>query len=407
MNAIIVTIGDEILLGQILDTNSKYIADRLSLMGVEVQEMCTVSDQRDEIYEAVDYAMNEAELVVVTGGLGPTKDDVTKKVLAEYFGSTMSLHEDALEWLEELLKGRGVPMNESNRSQAILPDNCRILRNYRGTASGMWFEKGWKSLISLPGVPFEMEELLDKQVIPELVKRHPHLLLKYKMLKVYGIPESALSEQLAKWEGAKPEGIGLAYLPSPGYVRLRVTARGKAVDKIDGCYDTLKAELEGLHYVEGDEDTVEKQLGVALKSRGVTVATAESCTGGHIAHMITSVPGSSAYFKGGVVAYTNEVKNQVLGVNAEDLNHVGAVSETVVRQMAEGARRVLNADYAVATTGVAGPDGGTDQNPVGTVWIGVAGPNGTTAQRCAFSFSRERNIAKAAVKALEMVMEAL
>ena len=350
--------------------------------------------------------MSEADLIIVTGGLGPTKDDVTKKVLAEYFGMRLTLHEQAMRWLEELLQHRNLPMNEANRTQAYLPEGCRVLRNEKGTAPGMWFEKGWKSLISLPGVPFEMEHLMDKCVIPELKAKHPGLLLEYRMLKVYDVPESQLAEHLSAWESSLQEGLKLAYLPSPGLVRLRVTAKGEAVKHLDEAYESLKAVLAGMKYTEGD-DAIEKQLGELLKKQGATVATAESCTGGEIAHLITSVPGSSAYFKGTVVAYHNEVKERVLGVDAEVLEREGAVSESVVLQMAEGVRRLMGTDYAVATSGVAGPDGGTSEKPVGTVWIGVATPTGSYARRFGFSFTRERNIAKAAAKAIEMVMEAV
>ncbi|WP_068689230.1 competence/damage-inducible protein A [Culturomica massiliensis] len=407
MKAIIITIGDEILLGQILDTNSRFIAGHLTLAGIEVTEMRSVADRRDEIYEAVDYAMNEAELVIVTGGLGPTKDDVTKKVLAEYFGSKLTLNPEVMVWLEELLQGRGIALNENNKSQAVLPDNCRVLRNFKGTASGMWFERGWKSLISLPGVPFEMEHLMETYVLPELKRRYPHLQLAYRMLQVYDIPESELAERLSGWEEALPEGLGLAYLPSPGLVKLRITAKGKAVEKLEAYYETLKESLTGLYYTEGEADSVEKQFGECLRKRNLTIATAESCTGGYIAHLITSVAGSSDYFKGSVVAYANEVKNKVLGVDMNDIERYGAVSGEVVKQMAEGVKRVMGTDYAVATSGVAGPAGGTPEKPVGTVWIGVATPCKTFARKFVFSFTRERNIAKTAVKALELIAEAV
>lgn len=403
MNAIIITIGDEILMGQILDTNSQYIARRLTEIGVEVIEELSIPDKRDEIYDSVDYAMQEADLILVTGGLGPTKDDVTKKVLAEYFGSRLVFNPQAMEWLEELLRNRNLPMNENNKSQAYLPDNCRVLRNFKGTASGMWFERGWKSLISMPGVPFEMEHLMDKYVIPDLKARYPHLQLEYRMLKVYDVPESQLAQHLENWEDALKDGIKLAYLPSPGMVRLRVTAKGEAVKHLDETYESLKKELAGMRYTEG-EDALEKQFGQILRKKGVTVATAESCTGGEIARMITSVPGSSAYYKGSVVSYANEVKINVLGVNAGDIEREGAVSETVVLQMAEGVRKLMGTDYAVSTSGVAGPDGGTADKPVGTVWIGVATPQGSFAKKFVFSFTRERNIAKAAAKALELLI---
>lgn len=404
MNAIIITIGDEILLGQILDTNSRYIASGLTGLGVEVVEMLSVPDKREEIYETVDYAMQEADLIIVTGGLGPTKDDVTKKVLAEYFGSRLVMNEEAMGWLKELLGGRGIALNENNRSQAILPDNCRILRNYKGTASGMWFERGWKSLISLPGVPFEMEHLMQTYVLPDLKVKYPHLQLKFRMLKVYDIPESELAQRLEGWENALPDGLQLAYLPSPGWVKLRLTARGEAVKRLGEYYEGLKTVLNGLNYTEGEEGALEKQFGEILRDKGVTISTAESCTGGYIAHLITSVAGSSAYFKGSVVSYADEVKIKVLGVNPADIEARGVVSETVVIQMAEGVRKLLGTDYAVSTSGIAGPDGGTPEKPVGTVWIGVATPDKTFARKFVFSFTRERNIAKAAAKALELVL---
>lgn len=404
MNAIIITIGDEILLGQILDTNSRYIASGLTGLGVEVVEMLSVPDKREEIYETVDYAMQKADLIIVTGGLGPTKDDVTKKVLAEYFGSRLVMNEEAMGWLKELLGGRGIALNENNRSQAILPDNCRILRNYKGTASGMWFERGWKSLISLPGVPFEMEHLMQTYVLPDLKVKYPHLQLKFRMLKVYDIPESELAQRLEGWENALPDGLQLAYLPSPGWVRLRLTAKGEAVKRLGEYYEGLKTVLNGLNYTEGEGGALEKQFGETLRDKGVTISTAESCTGGYIAHLITSVAGSSAYFKGSVVSYADEVKIKVLGVNPSDIEARGVVSETVVIQMAEGVRKLLGTDYAVSTSGIAGPDGGTPEKPVGTVWIGVATPDKTFARKFVFSFTRERNIAKAAAKALELVL---
>lgn len=403
MNAIIITIGDEILMGQILDTNSQYMARRLTEIGVEVIEELSIPDKQEEIYETVDYAMQEADLILVTGGLGPTKDDVTKKVLAEYFGSRLVFNPQAMEWLEELLRDRNLPMNENNRSQAYLPDNCRVLRNFKGTASGMWFERGWKSLISMPGVPFEMEHLVDTYVIPDLKAKYPHLQLEFRMLKVYDVPESQLAQHLELWENSLGEGLKLAYLPSPGLVRLRITAKGEAVKRLDETYRGLKEVLKGMKFTEGD-DSLEKQIGTVLRKKGVTIATAESCTGGEIARLITSVPGSSGFYKGSVVSYANEVKTNVLGVNAADLEREGAVSETVVLQMAEGVKKLMNTDYAVSTSGVAGPDGGTPGKPVGTVWIGIATPAKTFARKYVFSFTRERNIAKAAAKALELVM---
>ncbi len=277
------------------------------------------------------------------------------------------------------------------------------MRNYKGTASGMWFERGWKSLISLPGVPFEMEHLMDTYVIPDLKVRYPHLQLEYRMLKVYDVPESQLAQHLESWEDALGDGLGLAYLPAPGWVRLRITAKGEAVQHLETAYEALKKVLTGMRYTEG-EDALEKQIGSALRKQGGTIATAESCTGGEIARLITSVPGSSDYFKGAVVSYANEVKIGVLGVDEKDIEREGAVSEAVVLQMVQGVKRLMNTDYAVSTSGVAGPDGGTPEKPVGTIWIGVATPEKVFARKFVFSFTRERNIAKAAAKALELVM---
>lgn len=405
MNGIIITIGDEILMGQILDTNSRYIANGLTRLGVEITEILSIPDKRDEIYDAVDYAMQKADLILVTGGLGPTKDDVTKKVLAEYFGTRLVMNEKVMGWLKEMLSGRGITLNENNKSQAWVPENCRLLRNYKGTACGMWFERGWKSLISMPGVPFEMEHLMDTYVIPELKAKYPQLQLKYEMLKVYDIPESMLAERLEDWEDHLPDGIKLAYLPSPGLVKLRITAKGDAVKCLQEYHGTLKEALKGLRFTEGEESGLEKQFSESFRKKGVTIATAESCTGGYIAHLITSVAGSSAYFKGSVVAYANEVKINVLGVDPAILEQEGAVSEPVVLQMAEGVKRLMGTDYAVATSGVAGPDGGTEEKPVGTVWIGIATPAGSFARKFTFSFTRERNIAKASAKAMEWILQ--
>ncbi|MGL5682085.1 MAG: CinA family nicotinamide mononucleotide deamidase-related protein [Marinifilaceae bacterium] len=402
MKAIIITIGDELLMGQVVDTNSQYIARRLTHLGIEIQSIRSIQDDRDEIWNTVDSALQEVDLVMVTGGLGPTNDDITKSVLAKYFNTKLSLNEQALGWIEELLSGRSVPMNELNRSQAMLPENCELLRNYKGTAAGMWFRKGWKSLISLPGVPFEMEHLLDEYVIPKLKKENPKVVLDYRMVKVYGIPESELAIRLADFEKTLYDGMKLAYLPSAGYVRLRLTATGMTLKSLDERYVALKTLLEGLRFVEGETEGLENELKTWLNGR--TVATAESCTGGNIAHLITSVSGSSSYFQGSVVAYQNSVKESVLGVGKDVLEQNGAVSEPVVKAMAEGIRKVMNADYGIATSGIAGPTGGTVDKPVGTVWIAIATPQHTVAKCYHFSYTRERNIAKASVAALEMLI---
>lgn len=405
MKAAIITIGDEILLGQILDTNSRYLARGLAQIGAETVKMLSVADERTEILRAVEEGFSNADIVLVTGGLGPTKDDLTKKVLAEYFGTTLEFNPQAYAWLEEMFAGRPERMNEYNKSQAVLPKSCTPLRNLKGTASGMWFEKGGKVLVSLPGVPFETEYLFPAEVLPRLKAKFKDGLLRYRMVTVFNIPEAELAMKLAAYEETLPAGIGLAYLPSAGFIRLRVTAKGEAVEKLDTFFEALLKALSGLTFTIADNVSAEDDFARRLRKSGVTVACAESCTGGNIAHLITAVPGSSAYFLGGVVSYANEVKKRVLGVSAEDLQKFGAVSEPVAVQMAQGVRKITGADFAVSTTGIAGPDGGTDEKPVGTVWIGVAGPKGAYAQKFLFARTRERNIGKASIKALQLLLE--
>ncbi len=406
MKATIITIGDEILLGQILDTNSRYIAQLLARIGIETVRMYSISDTAADIKTTVTAALQESDLAIVTGGLGPTKDDITKKALAEYFGTELVFHEQAYRWVSEFVahypKGT---MNEYNKSQALLPKDCTILRNQKGTASGMWFEQGGKVLISLPGVPFEAEHLMQEEVLPRLMSRLSDDLLKYKMLTVFDVAESALALDLKEYEDSLPKGLSLAYLPSSGFVRLRLTGKGAGVKGLEKFWLKLQETLKGKNFTLSSRSTPQEIFAEEIKKYKVTVSTAESCTGGNVAHLITAEAGSSAYFLGGIVSYANEVKINVLGVSAQDLEKYGAVSEAVAVQMAQGARRVTGADYAVSTTGVAGPSGGTPQKPVGTVWIGVAGPRGAWAREFHFSATRERNIAKASAKALELLLK--
>ncbi len=407
MKAIIVTIGDEILLGQILDTNSRFAAAALAQLGIETVQMLSVADTPQQIRCAADMALKQADIVIMTGGLGPTKDDLTKKTLADYFGTRLVFNEQAYKWVEEFVshypKGS---MNLYNKNQALLPEKCLLLRNRKGTASGMWFEKDGRVLVSLPGVPFEAEHLIKDEVIPRLEKRLAGDLLRYKMLTVLDVPESELAMGLNEYESHLPAGLGLAYLPSAGFVRLRLTAKGPAEKQLEKYWSRLKQALAGRKFTEAAQGAPEDVFAQEIARLGVTVAAAESCTGGNIARLITAVPGASRYFLGGVVSYANEVKIAVLGVSAADLQKYGAVSESVARQMAQGVRKLTGADFAVATTGVAGPDGGSAEKPVGTVWIAVAGPGETHAQLFHFSATRERNIAKASFKALELLLEA-
>lgn len=404
MKAVIITIGDEILLGQILDTNSRFIARELTKLGAETIEMRSVADDRNAIVRAINDAFLHADVVLMTGGLGPTKDDLTKKVLAEYFDCPLVENKEVYHWLEEMFADIPGRMNKYNVSQALLPEKCTPLRNLKGTASGMWFEHKNKVLISLPGVPFETEYLMHYEVLPRLKEKFTGLLLRFKMITVFDVPESEIALKLADFEEKLPEAMGLAYLPSEGYVRLRLTAKGPAVEQLDTVYENLLTALQDLPYQPSTEGDSREDLLRRLKNAGVTVATAESCTGGNIAHIITSMPGASNYFLGGVVAYSNEVKKSVLGVSAQDLEKYGAVSEQVARQMAQGVRKALGADYAVATTGIAGPDGGTKEKPVGTIWMAVAGPNGTVAEKMLISHTRERNIGRGSVHAIQLLL---
>lgn len=408
MKAFIVTIGDEILLGQILDTNSRYAARALAQLGIETVGMASISDQAAQIRLAAEQALRQADVVIMTGGLGPTKDDITKQTLAEYFGTRLVFYPDVYKWIQEFLIHYPRAKNsEANKNQAMLPQDCTLLQNKRGTACGMWFERDGKILISLPGVPFEMEYLMQAEVLPRLEKRLGTELLRYKMVTVLDVPESELSLDLDTFERQLPTGMNLAYLPSPGFVRLRLTAKGNVpAGALEQHWKELLAALSGRKCIL-QEGRAEEELVRRLAELGVTVATAESCTGGNIAQLITARAGASNYFLGGVVSYANEVKQQVLGVSETDLKQYGAVSEPVARQMAQGARQVTGAQWAVSTTGIAGPDGGSAQKPVGTVWIGVAGPGGSWAQEFHFSTTRERNIARASLKALELLVAAI
>jgi len=407
MKSIVITIGDEILLGQIADSNSCFMAQQLTRLGAETVEMRSVADTQEAIISCLQDVWNKADAFFITGGLGPTKDDVTKQALADFFSTTLERNATATGWLQDLFAQPLSSLNAYNQMQAVLPRNCIPLYNPKGTACGMWFEKDGKVLVSMPGVPFEMETIFTREVLPRLKKTFTDLNLTYRLLTVHDITESDLALRLVAFEQSLPSGLKLAYLPSVNLVRLRLTATGAAAEQADVYFAQLQQVLQGLHYVLESGETKDLQtLLDELRQTGKTVACAESCTGGMIAHLLTSEPGASTYFLGGVIAYANIVKEQVLGVQSEDLQQYGAVSEPVALQMAQGVRRLTGADYTVATTGVAGPDGGSEEKPVGTVWIAWAGPDGATAQKFTFSRTRERNIGRAADKALRLLVEA-
>ncbi|MDR0384608.1 MAG: competence/damage-inducible protein A [Prevotellaceae bacterium] len=397
----IITVGDEILIGQIVDTNSAWMAVQLNLSGVKVTKMTSVSDSAEAIKTALSEAEKNADIILVTGGLGPTVDDITKKVLADYFGSDrMIVHEPSLKFIETRFAKRGIAMNELNKRQAEVPDCCTVIPNRHGTAPGMWFEKGGTVVVSMPGVPSEMMKMFP-EVLALLKQKAALPKIFHKTLMTYGITESELAKKIESWEKALPQETAPAYLPNiETGVKLRLTSYASNGNLlIEKQFDKLTAIL-GKYAYGYEPDTLESVTGKLLLEKGATVATAESCTGGRIAHRITSVAGSSAYFKGGIVAYSNKIKEKILEVNPADIDRFGVVSREVATQMAEGVRRAFNVDYAVSTTGIAGPTGGTAVQPVGLCWFGIATPNGTKTFSHNFSGDRQENIAAASSVAL-------
>jgi nicotinamide-nucleotide amidase len=411
MRAEIITIGTEILLGQTVDSNSAWMGQRLSEVGVEVQRITSISDQPSAIVAALDAVLPSTQWVLITGGLGPTKDDLTKHVLTDYFEDRLEFRPEIFEHIEALFAKMGRVPNALNRPQADFPVKAELLRNAMGTAQGMlWTEHG-RRYVSMPGVPYEMKHILETAVLPRMRAEQAEIHV-HRYFVVQGIPESDLALRIADWESALPEGISLAYLPSPGVVKLRLSAHVASEGEqamraqMDQEAAALKVLLGADCYAE-DLLPLEVVVGELLKAAGQTVATAESCTGGSIAARLTSIPGSSAYLIGGVVAYSNTVKEQQLGVRKADLLVHGAVSEPVVRQMAEGVRKRLKTDWALATSGVAGPDGGSEAKPVGTVWIALAGPNGTWSKKFSMGLNRSRTVEKSVLAALDALRRAL
>lgn len=411
MQATVITIGDEILIGQIVDTNSVSIARRLNEAGIVVHEKCSIGDDADEIVRTLDRALAASQVVVLTGGLGPTKDDITKKTLARRFGSAMRYDEAVALHVERMLTSRGIAFNALNRSQAEVPACCKVLFNRHGTAPGMWFETADdRVVVSLPGVPFEMEHLMEEVVMPRLKAHFALRQIVHRTLITSGLAESVLAERIAPWEEALPDYLKLAYLPSAGIVRLRLSAYevdGERIGReIEARFDELQRLIPA--YVVGFETaTVEAQAHRLLTERCATLAVAESCTGGRLAAKFTAQAGASAYFLAGLVTYANEAKTHLLGVDAEAIRRHGAVSEEVARQMAEGARRATGADYALATTGIAGPAGGTPEKPVGTVWIALATPTRTIAVRQVCGTDRGQVIDRATIHAVRMLRDEL
>ena len=409
VNASIITIGDELLIGQTIDTNSAFIAQELNKIGVWVKRRLAVGDVYDDIWDALDEEAKLSDIIIITGGLGPTADDITKPLLCKYFGGKLVVNEDVLKhvkYLFEIVFRRPGPMLERNLKQAEVPDVCTVLHNARGTAPGMLFKKDGKVFISLPGVPHEMKGLITSQVVPYLLATIEMPAIVHRTAFTAGQGESMLAELLKDFEPSLPPNIKLAYLPNYGMVKLRLTARGNNKEEVEKELLPYFEQLQVLvkEFLVTNEDVgLETVIGEILKAKGKTMGTAESCTGGYIAHLITSIAGSSSYYNGSVVSYSYEAKENILGVKHETLETTGAVSQETVTQMLAGALKTLNVDYALAVSGIMGPDGGTDDKPVGTVWIAVGNKEKTETLKLNLRFDRQRNITITANNALNFL----
>ena len=407
MNVEIISIGDELLIGQTINTNSSWMGEQLSLIGASVYQITAITDDENHILETLERAAEKVNFVLITGGLGPTKDDITKHTLCKFFGSELVFNKDVFSKLETFFSSRGLEMLDVNKDQAMLPTNALVLENTRGTASGMWFEKDDVIYVSMPGVPYEMKGIMRDHVLPRLRKDFIKNKVVHRTVKTIGIGESFLAEKIELWEiSLKKANIKLAYLPSPGIVKLRMSGYGIDESKILASISNKINELTSIvgDYIFGyEKEELNQLVGDLLIASGKTLSTAESCTGGHVAHLITSVPGSSAYFKGGIIAYDNSVKTAKLGVKNTSIYQSGAVSQEVVEQMAIGAIEELETDYSIATSGVLGPDGGTAEKPVGTIWIAIASGSGVISEKICLGKSRSRNAKITALISLNML----
>jgi nicotinamide-nucleotide amidase len=410
LKATIVTIGDEILIGQIIDTNSGYIAKALDKIGVQTHELLSISDDKQHILDTFASLQNKVDFVLITGGLGPTKDDITKHTFCEYFNDTLVINKEVethvIELIESVMKR---PASQMNKDQALVPSRCEILFNKVGTAPGMWMKKENTVFISLPGVPYEMKYIVENEIIPKIVKEYERPYILHKTIMTYGQGESLVAERIEDWENNLPEFIKLAYLPAPGRVRLRLTARGSEREILEKTINenvTSLAKIIGDIIVGFDEDeTIEIILGRLLSQQGNTIATAESCTGGKIAEVFTSVSGSSNYFRGSVVSYATDTKVSVLGVSQQTINDFSVVSSQVAKEMAIGVQKLMKSDYAIATTGNAGPSKGDADATIGTVFIALATPNEVFVEEFNFGQPREKVIDRAVNKAFEILQK--
>lgn len=410
INASVITIGDELLIGQVIDTNSAWIAQELNKSGIWLRRRISVGDNKEEIIRALDEESRDTPIMLITGGLGPTADDITKPVLCEYFGATLVVNAEALANVKAIFAKLNRPMIERNVKQAEVPDKCTVIPNSRGTAPGMWFEKEGKIFVSMPGVPHEMKGMMTDYVIPRLRQYFTFPFIDHRTLLTFGIGESFLAETIKDWEVQLPGHLKLAYLPNYGMVRLRITGSDSDNDRLQETlnneFQKLKA-LVGEWLVAAEDISLSQVIGKMLQQNKQTLSTAESCTGGYIAHLITSVAGSSAWYKGSVVSYANEAKENMLGVQKNTLLSAGAVSEDTVREMVHGVMVKMNTDYAVATSGIMGPNGGTAQKPVGTVWIAAGSRSNIITAQFNFRHNRARNIEMTASYALNLLRKLL
>lgn len=406
VRAEIITIGDEILYGQILDTNTQWISLELDKIGIKTVRKSSVGDQRDEIVQILQEAQKRADIVFITGGLGPTKDDLTKKILADFFNCPLAYHPDALQDVTDFFAKRGRELSDINRDQALLPTKCTFIPNKQGTAPAMWFNEQETIWVSMPGVPFEMKAIMETEVLPRITTHFKLPVIVHQIRKVVGIGESYLSDLIQDWELQLPSHLKLAYLPSLGIVKLRLTGFGQDKTQlhadIDVEFEKVMPLIKG--YVFGREkDELASVVGQLLVDQQATLAVAESCTGGYLAHQFTQHAGSSAYFQGGIISYANDVKVKQLGVSQAILDSDGAVSDSCVMAMAAGARKHLGTTYALATSGIAGPDGGTEEKPVGTIWIALAHPNGVIARKLTQGGTRIQNIHLSSLTAINLL----
>ncbi len=406
MNAEIISIGDELLTGQTINSNASWLANELHNVGIPVRQISVVSDEEAEILRSLKEAESRAELILISGGLGPTRDDKTREALCKYFNVGLVQDRRVLEDIELMFGKRGLRLTETNSRQALVPEGCKVIRNKNGTAPGLWFERNKKIFIAMPGVPFEFKPMVLESLLPALKEKNADNRIVHRTILTHGIGESFLADKINTWEKEIPHNINLAYLPSPGIVKLRLSGTGKNHQHIKRDIDALIKKLTIIipEYIFGeDTETMHGVVSKILREKCLTLSVAESCTGGMISHMLTTVPGASQYFKGSIVAYDNEIKTRQLGVDKELIEKYGAVSKQVVEAMATGIKNIFDTNYAISTTGIAGPDGGTAKKPVGMVWIALATKDNIVSKKFLFGHNRERNILITAIAALNML----